>query len=298
MKRLFCLLIIAVMLITMLAGCKDTDTSETTTSAASENTTAEITSASDETTLSDLLTTEGVSEEVTTAAEETTLKSEETTKPSEPSSSVASEETTAAGEGISVSVPADNEYNILRSGTFYVTGTMIENTGVDSPLEMAVTPNSVYMMSEFEGLDMGMLIYDEKLYMIYPEKKAYMEMDDSIMNMAGLSIEELMGEGNIDFSSFGRLEDAFNVTEEKVKGVNCTVYHIMDDDGMLRVYMSGSKIMRFASYTAEGKFITATEIDSISPSVPAGMDAPPEDYKCYKGVVGMMSFMAFFTDIL
>ena len=298
MKKLFCLLMIAAMLISMLAGCKDTDTSETTTSSASENTTAEITSASEETTLSDLSTTEGVSGEATTAAEETTLKSEETTKPSEPSSAVDSEETTAAGAGTAVSVPADNEYNILRSGTFYITGTMIETTGIDSPLEMAVTPDSVYMMSEFEGLDMGMLIYNEKLYMIYPAKKAYMEMDDSIMSMAGLSIEELMGEENIDFSSFGRLEDAFKVTEEKVKGVSCTVYHIKDDDGMLRVYMNGSKIMRFASYTAEGKFITATEIDTISPTVPAGMDAPPEDYKCYKGVVGMMSFMAFFTDII
>lgn len=203
----------------------------------------------------------------------------------------------APSQGSAQSVPASSEYEIIRSGNFYIKGYMIENNGVKSPLEMAVTPDSVYMLSEFsENVDIGMLVKDEKMYMIYPKEKMYLEMNDAIMSMAGLSVEDMVGSQAVDFTSFKPLTEAYNVIDETVNGVPCRVYSIKDDDGEVRVYLSGKKLVRFASYSPEGQFLTATEVDSISGNVPADKSTPPTNYKKYKGMTGMFSFMAVLED--
>ncbi len=212
-----------------------------------------------------------------------------------PSQQTPSQQTpsSAPSQGSSQSAPAGSEYEIIRSGNFYIKGYMIENNGVKSPLEMAVTPDSVYMLSEFsENVDIGMLVKDEKMYMIYPKEKMYLEMNDAIMSMAGLSVEDMVGSQAVDFTSFKPLTEAYNVIDETVNGVPCRVYSIKDDDGEVRVYLSGNKLVRFASYSPEGQFLTATEVDSISSSVPSEKSAPPSGYKKYKGMTGMFSFMA------
>ena len=38
-------------------------------------------------------------------------------------------------------------------------------------MEIAITPDSIYMLSDFSGASMGMLVKDETVYMVYPEKK-------------------------------------------------------------------------------------------------------------------------------
>ena len=60
-------------------------------------------------------------------------------------------------------VPESSEYDILRSGSFYMSGTIIDSTGTESPMEIAITPDSIYKMSDFGGVDMGMLIKGKKL---------------------------------------------------------------------------------------------------------------------------------------
>ena len=221
--------------------------------------------------------------------------SQQTPSQQTPSQQTPSQNTvpSAPSQGSSQSAPAGSEYEIIRSGNFYIKGYMIENNGVKSPLEMAVTPDSVYMLSEFsENVDIGMLVKDEKMYMIYPKEKMYLEMNDAIMSMAGLSVEDMVGSQAVDFTSFKPLTEAYNVIDETVNGVPCRVYSIKDDDGEVRVYLSGNKLVRFASYSPEGQFLTATEVDSISGNVPADKSTPPTNYKKYKGMTGMFSFMA------
>lgn len=232
---------------------------------------------------------------VETASDGTVTEAPSYNQSEAPSQQTPSQQTpsSAPSQGSSQSAPAGSEYEIIRSGNFYIKGYMIENNGVKSPLEMAVTPDSVYMLSEFsENVDIGMLVKDEKMYMIYPKEKMYLEMNDAIMSMAGLSVEDMVGSQAVDFTSFKPLTEAYNVIDETVNGVPCRVYSIKDDDGEVRVYLSGNKLVRFASYSPEGQFLTATEVDSISSSVPSEKSAPPSGYKKYKGMTGMFSFMA------
>ena len=193
--------------------------------------------------------------------------------------------------------PASPEYDILRSGTFYMKGSMVDSTGVNSPMEIAITPDSIYMLSDFGGVDMGMLIKGKKLYMVYPEKKAYLEMSESIMNMAGLDISELTTSDALDFSTYGDLSDADSVTEVTHNGRVCQVYHFKLASEESRVYLDGTKLVRLASYDNNGKFLAATDITEISGNVPADMAGPPAGFKAYKGMTGMLSFMSLLEDL-
>lgn len=188
--------------------------------------------------------------------------------------------------------PASPEYDILKSGSFRIKGTMVDKTGVDTPMEIAVTPESVYMLSDFGGIDMGMLIKGKKVYMICPDKKAYLEMSEAIMNMAGMDISELTASDAIDFSIYGDLSEADSVTEVTHNGRVCQVYRFKLASEESRVYLDGTKLVRLASYDNNGKFLAAIDITEISGNIPAGMISPPSDYKAYKGVTGMLSFMS------
>lgn len=195
--------------------------------------------------------------------------------------------------------PSASEYDILKSGSFHMVGSMVDRSGTAAPMEVAVTGNSIYMLSDFEGAKMGMLVSNDTVYMIYPEKKAYLELSDSIMNMAGLDINELVSSDQINFSSYGNLNEADFVTEEVYNGKTCQVYHFDGADGSeTRVIMNGTELMRLASYNSSGKFLSSTDIDSISGTVPADKSAPPSNFKAYKGITGMMSFMTLLGDLM
>ncbi len=188
--------------------------------------------------------------------------------------------------------PVSPEYDILKSGSLRIKGTMVDKTGVDTPMEIAVTPESIYMLSDFGGIDMGMLIKGKKVYMICPDKKAYLEMSEAIMNMAGMDISDLTASDAIDFSIYGDLSEADSVTEVTHNGRVCQVYRFKLASEESRVYLDGTKLVRLASYDNNGKFLAAIDITEISGNIPAGMISPPSDYKAYKGVTGMLSFMS------
>lgn len=302
MKRILSAMLLVTLCLCLMSGCKKDNNEETATLTENEitaetssvfeeeQTFSEEQTLSEEQTSSEELTSAVSSEESTTAAE-STIGMQESENPTE-STSFEAETTKKTDDTFS------NEYDILRSGNFYITGAMVDSYGIDSPLEMAVTDNSIYMLSEFsDGVDIGMLVYDGKVYMIYPAKAAYLEVNDSIMSMMGLSVEDMMGDSSVDFSSFGSLEDAFEVSEAVSGTVKCTVYHIKEETGEMRVYMNGDKLVRFASYSENGTFLSATDVDSISHKVPADKSAPPSDYKRYSGVTGMFTFMSFFSDL-
>ena len=212
----------------------------------------------------------------------------------------ATEATTAPSneKPIQNTAPASSEYDILKGGSFHMVGTMVDKTGVNAPMEVAITPDSIYMLSDFSGVPMGMLIKNDTVYMIYPDKKAYLELSDSLMSMAGLDISELTSSDTINFGSYGNLSEANSVTEVTHNGIVCQVYHFKVDSGESRVYMDGTRLVRLASYDSNGKFLTATDISTITSTVPADKSAPPASFKAYKGVTGMFSFMTLLEGVI
>lgn len=243
-------------------------------------------------------------ETTTAAAENRVTQSEEVSEtqanvePESQSTAPSQNASDTEAETIDVAPPTSSEFDVLKSGTFYMKGGMTDSSGALSPMEIAMTPSSMFVLSDFNGASMGILIKDNSVYMIYEDEKAYLELSDSIMQMAGLDINELTSSGSIDFSSLGSLSEAQSVTQEEYNGRTCQVYHFENtESGEKRIYMDGTKLIRIAMYSTSGKFVSATEIDSISSSVPAGKSSPPSDYKAYKGITGMISFMTLIGDL-
>ena len=238
-----------------------------------------------------------------TGGEQNTLPGENVTEPGV-EEITGSENSTGTGEEITSSssvntpAPSSSEYDYLKSGSFSMKGKMIDKTGLDSPYEVAITPDSIYMLSDFSGVPMGMLIKDNKVYMIYPDKKSYLELSDSLMSMAGLDVSELTNSETINFGSYGNLTEADSVTEVTHAGRVCQVYHFKVDSGESRVYLDGTKLVRLSSYDKNGKFLTATDISSISGNVPADKSAPPSSFKAYKGMTGLFSFMTLLEGVI
>lgn len=244
-------------------------------------------------------------DETTTAAENRVTQSEEVSEtqadvePESQSTAPSQNASDTEAETIDVTPPTSSEFDVLKSGTFYMKGGMTDSSGALSPMEIAMTPSSMFVLSDFNGASMGILIKDNSVYMIYEDEKAYLELSDSIMQMAGLDVNELTSSGSIDFSSLGSLSEAQSVTQEEYNGRTCQVYHFENtESGEKRIYMDGTKLVRIAMYSTSGKFVSATEIDSISSTVPAGKSSPPSDYKAYKGITGMISFMTLIGDFV
>lgn len=327
MKKSFSVAALVLSAALLFTGCNSDKKNEETTQ---EETTQEETTGSVFAPVDDVLATDVLTGEtlpVNTEAESSAVNQESTsdltedgTVPNEAVTSAVSgseaERTTASSAGNqlpnaaqpsqgslstpSVQAPASSEYDIVRSGTFHIKGSMVDSTGTTSPLEMAVTPDSVFMLSEFsEGVDIAMLVKNDIMYMIYPKEKAYMEMSDSLMKMAGLDVDEMISSDAVDFTEYGALSEAYYVVDEIYNGIDCKVYYIKDaSEGSMRVYMNGDRLLRFAKYSPDGVFLSATEVEYISATVPADRSAPSADYKAYKGITGMAGFMGLLSDVM
>ena len=194
-------------------------------------------------------------------------------------------------------LPLDNEFDYLRNGNFYIQGTLTDSSGETMPLEMAVTPNSVYMLSSFEGAAMGMLIKDDITYMIYPAEKAYLELSDTVLRALGMNKDDLIGAADLDYSQYD-LAQADATATETVNGVKCTVYTFNNNSGSTRFFLNGNQLVRFAAYDAEGNVDAVNDIGYITDQEPADKINPPADYKEYKGLTGMFSFIGLLSDVV
>ncbi len=293
MKKMYLAIFLIILVVFVFAGCLSfSGTLSTSTTSAEEDTTFE--NAENTTSVAVIPGNSETPPVETTQAAATTVPSQDNTTAASP------ENTTAAVEERPIEnvSPASSEYDLLKSGSFHMIGTMVDKTGVNAPMEIAITPDSIYMLSDFSGVPMGMLIKNEKVFMIYPDKKAYLELSDSLMSMAGLDIAELANSESVNFASYGNLSEADSVTEVTLDGRICQVYHFNVDSGETRVYMDGTKLVRLCSYDTNGKFITSTDITSITSTVPSDKSAPPSSYKAYKGMTGMFSFMTLLEGVI
>ena len=191
----------------------------------------------------------------------------------------------------------ENEFDYLKSGNFYIQGTMTDTSGQSLPLEMAVTANSVYMLSNFEGAAMGMLISDGTTYMIYPAEKSYLELNSTVLKAMGMDTTDLISSADLDYSQYD-LANADSTAKETVNGAECTVYIYNSTSGSTRFFMNGNKLVRFATYDANGNPDTVNDVGYITNQVPADKINPPADYKEYKGITGMFSFISLLGDVV
>ena len=171
-----------------------------------------------------------------------------------------------------------NEFEILRSGTFYCRGSMADGSS-SSPLELAVTPSSVYMLSKFDTIDIGLLVSDGTTYMIYPQEKVYLKLSALVKKMMGLDDDDMLSPSELGFTDLDPLSSADSVTDGTFDGRSCTIYTFgKSGSGKQVVYMDGNSLLGLETYSASGSLESGTHITYITGSVPADKINPPADY--------------------
>ena len=186
-----------------------------------------------------------------------------------------------------------NEYDVLRSGVFYCVGSMKDSEGTN-PMEIAITSNSIYMATKMDNVDMSLLQSDGKIYMIYPAKQMYLEVNKAIQKLVGLDADEMLNAEALGFSEMKPLSEADTVADGELNGTSCKIYTFNKESGIRTVvYMNGNKLLAFENIDADGSRAT-TYITSISGAIPADKSAPPANYK----KANMLEFMTAMGDVM
>ena len=214
----------------------------------------------------------------------------ETTVPAQPEATQPAQTTEPASEAS----PAvtQTEYDIYRSGTFYITGSVTDSSGATNPMEMAVTGDSIYMLTAVSGMQMGVMMGGGKTYLVSPDNRAYMELSGAVLSMLGLDSSKLSASSNFNFSDLPMLSSADSVTETELDGAPCDEYLFAAQNGkQTRIYMAGSRLLRIDMLNADGTLANRMSFDSVSGQVPSDRVAPPTYYdkKGLLAFIGMMS---------
>ena len=168
------------------------------------------------------------------------------------------------------------QYDILRSGQYAIVGTTSDETGALS-LKMARAPGKLYVVSEADGLSMGIYITGDKTYLYYPKAKKYTELTDAISSMIGMDPKEFssMAE-DMGFGEMPPLSEAERMEDVTVNGVACKAFRFAVKDGEgFSVYLSGTKLIRIERRDVSGRTTFAMDFTSVSADFP---QMPPNGY--------------------
>lgn len=198
---------------------------------------------------------------------------------------------------LSVGLPIEEltQFDKLRKGTFCFTAAVTQEDGTVGDVELASTPNSLYLRSEIDGRELGVLIKKDTVYLISDEESAYLHLTSALLDNLGMSVNDFTKARELDFSKYDPAK-AFSVTDAVYGGAACKDYIFRDihEDGSV-VYMhfleNGSELLGFYTMDGSGKILTETKITSFSSSVPAERKNPPAEYTAYEGLSGMFTFL-------
>ena len=183
------------------------------------------------------------------------------------------------------------EYDIYRTGHFYVKGTVTDNDGATNPMELAITDGSVYMLTVASGVKMGVMAGGGKTYLVSPENKAYIELSNTVMSMLGLDASKLTVPSTFNFSDMSPLSDAAECNDATLNGVACKEYVFRTASGKKScVYMDGTRLLQTDMFNADGSLYNRMTFESVSAEIPADRKAPPTYYE-KKGLLGFISLM-------
>ena len=301
MQYVWVFIIIIVLAVLVFAGCKmfshdpgTTDEDTGTDVSASESVSGETentdgsTASTGETTAAPTPTTQPGASDTTAPSEgaSTTVPapSDATTTEPAPSDATPSESATAepstAAPGPAPAVPTSTEYDYMRSGKFFMRGTMYDGTERNA-ITLGIGDNLLYMESSMDGVTLGLLQSGKSIYLLAPQKQTYCEVGSilsSILEDTGmLSQEELQQMvDNMGFKEMKPLSEAKSVEDATVNGTPCKAYiYDKEDGGTTRICMNGERLIAVEKYTASGAFDSATYIDEISGTIPT---LPPSNY--------------------
>ncbi len=198
--------------------------------------------------------------------------------------------------GLAASRVIKNEYEMLRGGVFSYKGERLDTeSGKYEYFELSRTPESVHLLTSFEGVNLALFIKNGTVYMVSHDKSAYLITPDEVFSSLGLDKNAIL-KGYQDAPSYPAVSKAYSVTSGKVEGYNCKIYRIADGGTTTEVSLCGDRLIRIREYDRKGILTGDIKFYDVSMLVPAREKNIPAHYKKYEGKAEALLFVGKLLD--
>ena len=158
------------------------------------------------------------------------------------------------------------------SGTYYLSGA-IYSDGAVTPIELAMSGKNFYTTSEMEGMTLGVMYLNSKVYFINKDEKKYLDFEavaklmgvDMGFDMSELdSISESMDMSQYNFTDLEK-------TDVEINGEPGVCYRFYNEELALYFYFSNDQVRQIDFGSASGEISMSTVVYEFLPEVPDGM---------------------------
>lgn len=164
-------------------------------------------------------------------------------------------------------IPAEVE--IFVNNTYYIEGT-IYSSGAAMGIKLATDKDNVQLTAAVSGIEICMLVLDNKTYVVQPSAKLYTELSDNLLSVLGL-------EDSFSVSDFQSITDElgenpeFNI-KQSIVTINgepglCNEY--VYDEATIKLYSIGEKLIQIDNYDSTGTLTMQIVVDEISSIIPS-----------------------------
>lgn len=177
-----------------------------------------------------------------------------------------------------------NEYEVLRSGHFYAEMDASDAEG-NNTIRIGLTDSTLYFGFAMESaeltMDMTFLTRGGSVYLLDEAGAQYAPVSSEVFSELedfGFALNDLEEEAK-SFSLLPPLDEADAKTFAFYGDKRCDVYSFYEEDGSMRIYMDGKKLVAISSFDADNRLIDATSFSCVTLTVPAEKTNVPASYK-------------------
>ena len=200
---------------------------------------------------------------------------------------------TAVGLNLPAHTVYENQYDILRSGVYYLELDMSDGGGVT--LSCAVDGDKKYVsggMGEM-GVDFSFYTENGELWFVNDKYGVYTKLDGESLAFLGEDagfMDEFSGItdqiGN--FGDLKPLEEADHRQADIFNNQDCTSYWFMSEEGTVKIYMDGAKLLGLVRVDPQGRVTASAAFLTVSAVLPASAFDFRETYTNISDIITFM----------
>lgn len=160
---------------------------------------------------------------------------------------------------------AEKEIKAFMSGKYYLEGALYSD-GEGQAMSMAVDGENYDITVNLDGIEVSITRIDGKFYLKRPGTKQYVELNDTIMSIMGITENDItLPTGSLDFNS-STPAAVYDVTVNDKKGV-CYEYKL--SSGYVKFFVTDGDMREIVITDDDENIQTQVETDTFSTSIPS-----------------------------
>ncbi len=162
-----------------------------------------------------------------------------------------------------------SEVSLFLTGKYYMEGT-IYSSGESMPVQLASDGKNFHFTTTMSNISIGVLILDDKTYLIQPKPKVYTELSDTLVKALGIEDEVNISEiTNFNLEDEAEAASKINQSAVTINGECGICNEYVYEDTVVKLYSIGDKLIQVDNYNTDGVLTMQIVIDTITKTIPA-----------------------------